>query len=153
MLSIRDVELEEPRAEEAIVRISASGICHTDIMMQHGSSDHPFLLGHEGSGIIERTGGGVIGFAPEDHVVISYTFCGHCPACARKQPYKCASLYSPFFLGYREDGTTSVSADGIPVPTLIGQGSFSKYVVVHRSRLAKVDPVLDLKVLAPLGWE
>lgn len=151
MLSIRNVELEEPRADEALVKISASGICHTDIMMQHGSSDYPFLLGHEGSGIIERIGSGVTGFAPGDHVVISYTSCGHCPACAGKQPYKCASLYSPFFLGYREDGTTSVSADGIPVPTLIGQGSFSKYAVVHCSSLVKVDPALDLKVIAPLG--
>lgn len=150
-LSIREVELEEPHADEVLVKISACGICHTDIMMQYGSSDYPFLLGHEGSGIIERIGSDVTGFAPGDHIVISYTSCGHCPACKRKQPYKCVNLFDPFFLGYREDGTSSVSLDGISVPTLIGQGSFSEYVIVHQSSLVKVDPSLDLKVLAPLG--
>lgn len=150
-LSIRDVELEEPHTDEVLVKISACGICHTDIMMQHGSSSYPFLLGHEGSGIIERIGNDVTGFAPGDHVVISYTSCGQCPACEKRQPYRCVNLFDPFFLGLRVDGTSSVSLDGTAVPTLIGQGSFSEYVVVHQSSLVKVDPSLDLKVLAPLG--
>lgn len=150
-LSLCSIEVEEPRADEALVKIVACGICHTDIMMQHGNGNIPFLLGHEGSGIIEKVGSNVTDFSPGDSVVISYTSCGHCPSCARKRPFQCENLYNPFFLGYREDGTTSASLNGTPVPTLIGQGSFAEYAVVHRSSLVKVDQALDLRVLAPLG--
>lgn len=150
-LSLCNIELEEPRADEVLVKIVACGICHTDIMMQHSNGNSPFLLGHEGSGIVEKVGTNITDFSPGDSVVISYTSCGHCPSCAKKRPFQCEKLYDPFFLGYREDRTTSVSLNGTPVPTLIGQGSFAQYTVVHWSSLVKVDSTLDLRVLAPLG--
>lgn len=150
-LTVCEVDLEEPRPDEVLVKIIACGICHTDVIMQHESSHYPFLLGHEGSGIIEKVGKNVSDFTPGESVVISYTSCGHCPACRSKQSYHCQSIYDPFFFGYREDRTTSVSYQGVPVPTLIGQGSFAQYAVVHKSSLVKVKPSLDLRVLAPFG--
>lgn len=145
--SIRTVDIEDPRPDEVLVRLAACGICHTDIMM-HGSDQ---LLGHEGSGIVECVGSSITDIKSGDHVVISYTSCGHCLACRKRMPYKCDCLYSPFFLGYREDGTSSVSRDGAYIPTLIMQGSFAQYTVAHKSSIVKVEDSLDLKVLAPLG--
>lgn len=146
-LSICTVNLEEPRDSEVLVKIVACGICHTDVMMQQSN----FLLGHEGCGIVKKIGKNVKGFRPNDHVIISYTYCGKCKACKQGVPYKCELLYNPFFLGYRQDGTTPVSINGKAIPTLIRQGSFAEYVVVDEKSLVKVDSNLDLKVLAPLG--
>lgn len=150
-LTLCEVDLEEPRPNEILVKIIACGICHTDVIMQHENSYYPFLLGHEGSGVVEKVGSNISDFIPGDSVVISYTSCGHCLSCRKKQPYHCENLYEPFFFGYREDGTTSVSYHGKPVPTLIGQGAFAQYAVVHRSSLVKVSPSLDLRILAPFG--
>ena len=134
-LTFCDMELQKPRPDEVLVKIVACGICHTDIMMQHHSSQYPFLLGHEGSGIVAETGSKVEDITKGDAVIISYTSCGHCRACREKRPYECASLYNPFFLGYREDGTSQVSLNGREVPALIRQGAFAEYVLVHRSRI------------------
>lgn len=150
-LSFCDVELQKPRPDEVLVKIVACGICHTDIMMQHHSRRYPFLLGHEGSGIVAETGSKVRDIAVGDAVIISYTSCGHCRACREKRPYECDSIYDPFFLGYREDGTSQVSLNGRQVPALIRQGSFAEYAVVHRSSLVRVSPGLDIRCLAPMG--
>ena len=119
-------------------------------MMQHGNSDYPFLLGHEGIGIIEKVGTSIKEYSIGDHVVISYTSCGHCDACCEKRPYQCKYIYDPFFFEFREDGTTSVSYQNKSVPTFISQGSIAEYAIVHKSSLVKVDNSLDLRVLAPL---
>lgn len=150
-LTFCDMELQKPRPDEVLVKIVACGICHTDIMMQHHSGQYPFLLGHEGSGIVAETGSKVKDIAKGDAVIISYTSCGHCRACREKRPYECISLYDPFFLGYREDGTSQASLNGRKVPTLIRQGAFAEYVVAHRSSLVKVDPGMDIRCLAPMG--
>lgn len=92
-LSICTVNLEEPRSDEVLVKIVACGVCHTDIMMQHDNSDYPFILVHEGSGIIEKIGTSIKEYSVGDHVIISYTSCGHCDACCEKRPYQCKYIY------------------------------------------------------------
>ena len=146
-LSIVTGELEEPRDTEVLVKIVACGICHTDVIMRQPN----FLLGHEGCGIVLKTGRMVSSVSPGDHVVISYTHCGQCGACRANCPYECELLYDPYFLGYRADGTTPVSLEGRPIPTLIRQGSFAEHAVVDESSLVKVQDSLPLARLAPFG--
>ena len=78
--TIEELELEEPRADEVLVRIVASGICATDahVWHQHIPTPLPVVLGHEGSGVVERVGSAVTALKPGDHVVMSYQSCGHC---------------------------------------------------------------------------
>lgn len=92
-LEICTVELEEPRDNEVLVKIVACGICHTDAMMQ----GEGMLLGHEGCGIVVRTGAGVETVNQGDHVILSYTHCGHCRSCRDNRPYECDYIYNPFF--------------------------------------------------------
>lgn len=91
-LTISNIDLDEPRADEVLVKIIACGICHTDIMMQADNSDLAFLLGHEGSGIIEKVGSNIASFSPGDTVLLSYTYCGHYQSCIANCPYQCESL-------------------------------------------------------------
>ena len=83
-LEMCEVDLEEPRYSEVLVKIVACGIYHTDAMMQRNG----MLLGHEGSGIVVSTGCDVESVQPGDHLIISYTHCGHCPACRDNRPYE-----------------------------------------------------------------
>lgn len=82
-LEICTVELEEPRDNEVLVKIVACGICHTDATMQ----GEGLLLGYEGCGIVVRTGAGVENVSQGDHVILSYTHCGHCRSCRENRPY------------------------------------------------------------------
>jgi aryl-alcohol dehydrogenase len=142
------LELEDPRQDEVLVRIKACGICHTDMVMRGGD----YLLGHEASGIIEKTGGRVRGFKPGDRVVLSYAYCGTCRACKEGRAYECR-LFSTFWDGRREDGTTPLSIPGTKraVYPLLFQGGFSSHAVCHPNGLTRVDTPLGLEFLGPLG--
>ena len=105
-LSIETLELEGPRDDEVLVRITASGICHTDISYineWYDVSEGPLILGHEGAGIVERVGKSVKGFRRGDHVVLSYQSCGTCGACRSGRPADCRDLYELNF-GFRRPG-------------------------------------------------
>lgn len=87
---IQDIELKDIGADEVLVRVVASGVCHTDAVAQEGGLvDYPTVLGYEGSGIVEKVGQVVTEFQPGDHVVMSYTFCGKCQDCLLGQPTSC----------------------------------------------------------------
>lgn len=130
---IEEVDLAEPKAGEVLVRVVASGICHTDEVAQTQQIPVPLpaVLGHEGCGIVERVGEGVTEFAPGDRVGFSYAFCGHCESCIQGMPYACENLNAINFGGVMPDMTTRLSQNGQPISTFFGQSSFAEYAVVH----------------------
>jgi aryl-alcohol dehydrogenase len=150
---LEEVELDEPKADEVLIRNVASGICHTD---EFGRSQGvpirlPLVLGHEGAGIVEKVGSAVTDLAPGDHVAVSYAFDGTCPACRRHEPYYCRNFNQINFGGVAPDMTTRLHQNGRPVSMFFGQSSFATYSVVNAQSVAKVDPTIDLAIAAPLG--
>ena len=89
-MSLGSLELEGPRPDEALVRLVASGICHTDIDFLDDWDGPPVVLGHEGAGVVEEVGRDLTTVKPGDHVVLSYQSCGHCSACRQGHPTACA---------------------------------------------------------------
>src|SRR5215210_2470007 len=112
--SIEELELEEPRVDEVLVRVVATGVCHTDLIVrdQWYPVPLPVVLGHEGAGIVERVGEGVTKVQPGDHVVLSFSSCGECPNCARGRPAYCLNFYEQNFGGARPDGSNGLRRNG-----------------------------------------
>ena len=153
-LQLRDVDLDAPHAGEVLVRMVASGVCHTDLSMVNGTLPItlPAVLGHEGAGIVEEVGEGVDGFAPGDHVVISWVpQCGDCYYCRHGQPQLCSVADVVLAAAGLLDGTPRYRADGLPLQQMLGAGTFSEATVVAASALIKVPDDLDLTVGALLG--
>ena len=146
--SIELLKLREPGPDEVLVRIAASGVCHTDISMM--TSGGLMVLGHEGSGIVEAAGRDVKDLKAGDHVVLSYPSCGVCEECKASRPYKCVR-FSDLFMGDRLVGTMPLRYNGMVVTPFFGQGSFATYSVVHKRSAVKVDSSVDIKLLGPLG--
>lgn len=145
---IEPVEIEPPRPGELLVRIVASGICHTDIEFTGYGQGAPLILGHEGAGIIEQTGSRVTDFQPGDHVVLSYQSCGRCAACRRGAPMHCGDFWELNFEGHRLDGSNAYhGARG----HFFGQSSFATYSIATSRNAVRVPKTLPLELLAPLG--
>ncbi|WP_158839556.1 NAD(P)-dependent alcohol dehydrogenase [Saccharothrix deserti] len=153
--TLTQIELDEPRAGEVVVRMVAAGLCHTDLGVASGGLPFPLpgVLGHEGAGVVEHVGPGVTSVAPGDHVVLSFTSCGHCVNCRDGHPAYCAAWLPLNLLGgTRADGSATITRDGTPVGGhFFGQSSFSKLAVVDERSLIKVDPDIPLESIAPLG--
>lgn len=148
------VELEEPREGEVLVKIVSAGICHTDLSIrdQYYPTPLPAVLGHEGAGIIEKVGLGVQGLASGDRVVLSFNYCGHCPTCLSGQQAYCPSLFPLNFAGRRLDGSSPLSRNGEALNAVFfGQSSFSTYAIASQNNCVKVDADAPLEVLGPLG--
>jgi aryl-alcohol dehydrogenase len=153
--TLTDVELDEPGPGEALVRMVAAGLCHTDLGAASGGLPFPLpgVLGHEGAGVVEAVGPNVTGIAPGDHVVLSFTSCGGCHNCRDGHPAYCAA-WLPLNLigGRRADGTSTISRDGAPLGGhFFGQSSFAERALVDERSLVKVDPDVQLESIAPLG--
>ncbi len=149
---LETVDIEEPRAGEILVRVVATGICHTDIAMQRRPGPRPMVFGHEGAGVVERVGAGVSELKPGDHVVLSVNFCGHCPACLRNAQSYCYEVMPRNFGGLRPDGTSSLSKDGALIyGRFFGQSSFATYALADEKSAVKVPRDLPLEILGPLG--
>ncbi len=151
-LRIETIEMEGPREDEVLVRMIASGVCHTDIdfIDDWDESDTAVVLGHEGAGVVERVGRSVKSVRPGDHVVLSYQSCGHCPPCRRGQPAHCKHLYEANFGFKRLDGSNALERSGVR-GHFFGQSSFSTHSLVTERNLVKVPRDLHLDLLAPLG--
>ena len=151
--AIETLDLEEPRAGEILVRMVATGICHTDINVHvRDRSPKPIVLGHEGAGIIERVGSGVSRLAPGDPVVLSVNFCGRCPSCRRNEHSYCYEVLPRNFGGSRPDGSTPLAKDGAPIHArFFGQSSFATYSLADESSAVKVPADVPLELLGPLG--
>jgi aryl-alcohol dehydrogenase len=152
--AIETLELEAPREGELLVRVCATGICHTDLHAHAGRlSPLPIVLGHEGAGVVEAVGKGVHGFAPGDSVVMSGSSCGDCPNCNAGLPSYCDEAMPRNFGGQRMDGSTALSAaDGASIHShFFGQSSFASHALVPQRTAVKLEPGLPLEVMAPLG--
>jgi aryl-alcohol dehydrogenase len=149
---LETLDIEEPRAGEILVRIVASGICHTDIGVNGRPGPRPFVLGHEGAGIVERVGAGVQHLKPGDRVVLSVNFCGECPSCKRNAHSYCYEVLPRNFGGLRPDGSSPLSKDGERVyARFFGQSSFATYSLADERAAIKVPDDIPLEILAPLG--
>ncbi|GAA2658977.1 zinc-binding alcohol dehydrogenase [Paractinoplanes durhamensis] len=134
------------------VRISAAGLCHTDLTMQAVWPRTPMVFGHEGAGIVEAVGAEVTGLAPGDHVSLTFHSCGRCAQCAAGQPAYCRAARSLNTSGGRGDGTTPLSRNGTPVHgAFFGQSSFATYALAHQRNTVRVPADLPFEVAAPLG--
>lgn len=151
-LRIESLELEGPLDDEVLVRIVASGICHTDIGFcdSWDPADVPVVLGHEGAGVVEQVGKTVKGIAPGDHVVLSYQSCGRCPQCRSWHPTDCEFFYEANFGFQRLDGSNALQRSGVR-GHFFGQSSFATLVLATKRNLVKVPEDLPLETLAPLG--
>lgn len=151
---IEELQLGELRHDEVVVKIVASGICHSDEALRVGDAEYPLpaVFGHEGAGIIEQVGSGVKQFEVGDQVVISYNYCGTCPSCRTGHPSSCSDWTALNMSGVRTDGSSTFNKlDGTPVSNFFTQSSFSTYTIVNQNNLVKVDPDADLRLIGPLG--
>ena len=150
---LEDIELAEPKANEVLVKIVASGVCHTDHMVitRPLFDIFPLVPGHEGCGIVERVGDLVTDFAPGDSVCMSFSYCNECFACVTGRPYECEENLRLNFGGKNYDGTKRLSKDGIEISNLFNQSSFATYSVTHRNNLVHVPDGIDLRLTGPLG--
>ncbi|MCM3762853.1 NAD(P)-dependent alcohol dehydrogenase [Alkalihalobacillus oceani] len=151
---IESLKVDEPKAGEVLVRIVGVGICHTDLIVrdQYYPVPLPAVLGHEGSGVVEKIGDGVTTVVPGDHVVLSFASCGTCKSCMTGRPYACQTFYELNFTGTMQDGTCRIhKEDGTDVSNFFGQASFSEYAVVSERNVVNVPKDVPLELLGPLG--
>ena len=154
----QELELEEPARGEALVRIVAAGVCHTDQITRHGDMPMPFpaVLGHEGAGIVERVGEGVTQVATGDKVIIGWPSCSECRNCLDGQPRYCLRTGEALVSGRRfkgeRAGTTAYTRDGQPINGhFFGQSSFATHSVTTADALVKVPGEASLELLGPLA--
>lgn len=143
-LKVQSVELAEPRAGEALVRLEACGVCHTDLYTASGADPSgyaPTVLGHEGAGVVERVGEGVGSLEPGDHVVTLFSpQCGECVHCLSPRTNLCLAIREQQNRGYLPDGTTRLSRDGEPIRHFMGTSTFAEHTVMPEIALVKVSP-------------
>ncbi|HLS78748.1 MAG TPA: NAD(P)-dependent alcohol dehydrogenase [Nocardia sp.] len=151
--SLEQVRIDGPRADEILVRVVASGICHTDLVTRAaGSAERPVLLGHEGAGVVAEVGAAVTTVRPGDHVLLTFRHCGACRNCAEGRPAYCLKANALNTFGRRADKTPRVSVDGAPVlDGFFGQSSLAGYALATADNTVVVDPSVDLALAAPLG--
>jgi aryl-alcohol dehydrogenase len=152
-LEVADIDLDDPRDDEILVRILAAGICHTDITAAAGRLPVPMpvVLGHEGAGIVEHVGSRVTAVAPGDRVLLAPDFCGTCRQCRTGGTTYCENTGVLVFAATRRDGTTKAHRGGEPVRAgFFGQSSFAEYALVTERNVLKVTTAAPIEHLAAL---
>ncbi len=154
-LSIEEVDLAGPKAGEVLVRIVATGVCHTDAFTLSGADPEglfPVILGHEGGGIVEEVGAGVTSVKPGDHVIPLYTpECGTCEYCLSGKTNLCQRIRITQGKGVMPDGTSRFSFKGKPVLHYMGTSTFAEYTVLPEISVAKINPQAPLDKVCLLG--
>lgn len=154
-LVVQEVDLAAPRRGEALVKVHACGICHTDMYTWSGvdpSGYAPCVLGHEGAGVVETVGEGVTSVAPGDHVVTLFSpECGECVHCRSGKTNICMAIRAEQGKGHLPDGTTRLSRDGEPLRHFMGTSTFAEYTVMPEIALAKIDPEASLEAVSTLA--
>ena len=152
-LGIETLEMDGPRDDEVLVRLAASGICHTDIRYiddWYGESEGALVLGHEGAGVVEQVGTKVRGLRRGDHVVLSYQSCGRCGPCKRGRPFECIDSSTLNWGFQRPDGSNALHRGGVK-GHFFGQSSFATHTLATERNTVKVSKALPLEMLASLG--
>lgn len=151
---VQDLELGDLEPDEVLVRIIASGICHTDLTVRDGLLPValPVVLGHEGAGVIEQVGTAVSRLRPGDHVALTFASCGRCSQCQMGRPTTCVEFLARNFACCRMDGTTALAREGKRIYShFLGQSSFATHAIVHERSAVRVDDDVPFDVAAPLG--
>lgn len=154
-LEIVEIDVAPPRAGEALIRITHTGVCHTDAFTLSGDDPEgvfPAVLGHEGGGVVIEVGEGVESVKPGDHVIPLYTAeCRRCKFCLSGKTNLCQAVRATQGKGLMPDGTTRFSYRGQPVYHYMGCSTFSEYTVVPEISLAVIDPAAALEKVCLLG--
>lgn len=154
-LEIVEVDVAPPQAGEVLVRIVATGVCHTDAYTLSGADSEgifPAILGHEGGGIVEAVGEGVTSVTVGDHVIPLYTAeCGKCKFCTSGKTNLCGAVRATQGKGVMPDGTSRFSYQGKPVYHYMGTSTFSEYTVLPEVSLAKIPKDAPLDKVCLLG--
>ena len=154
-LKMEEVDVELPKKGEVLVRIVATGVCHTDAFTLSGDDPEgvfPSILGHEGGGIVEMVGEGVTSVNVGDHVIPLYTAeCGECKFCKSGKTNLCQAVRETQGKGLMPDGTSRFSKDGEPIYHYMGCSTFSEYTVLPEISLAKVNKNAPLDEVCLLG--
>jgi len=153
---LQKVELDDPLENEVLVKMVASGVCHTDLTVGAGllPSSFPAILGHEGAGIVKKVGSDVKSLKEGDHVLLSWTHCTQCKNCKSQDPVACQTWYPLNFGKTRANGSAQVGTaeDGTRVEgSFFGQSSFGTYGIVKETSCVKVDKDVDLEICCSIG--
>jgi S-(hydroxymethyl)mycothiol dehydrogenase len=144
------INVPDPGPGEAVVKVQACGVCHTDLHYREGgiNDDFPFLLGHEAAGVVEAVGAGVENVAPGDFVILNWrAVCGNCRACDRGEPWYCFATFNADQKMTLADGDGA----GTPLTPALGIGAFADKTLVHAGQCTKVDPSADPAAVGLLG--
>ena len=154
-LQIVEIDVEPPKKGEVLIKISHSGVCHTDAFTLSGEDPEglfPVVLGHEGAGVVVEVGEGVTSVAPGDHVIPLYTAeCQECDFCRSGKTNLCIAVRETQGRGVMPDGTTRFSYQGQPLYHYMGCSTFSEYTVIAEVSLAKINPAADHEQVCLLG--
>jgi S-(hydroxymethyl)mycothiol dehydrogenase len=145
-VELTTVLVPDPGPGEALVRVQACGVCHTDLHYREGGigEDFPYLLGHEAAGVVAAVGADVTDVAPGDFVILNWrAVCGHCRACARGRPWYCFDTHNARQKMTLEDGT--------PLSPALGIGAFAEQTLVAAGQCTKVNPAVKPEVAGLLG--
>ncbi|GAA1821742.1 S-(hydroxymethyl)mycothiol dehydrogenase [Planosporangium flavigriseum] len=145
-VQVTTIVVPDPGPGEAVVRVQACGVCHTDLHYREGgiTDEYPFLLGHEAAGIVEQVGEGVTEVAPGDFVVLNWrAVCGQCRACRRGKPWYCFNTHNA-----KQKMTLT---DGTPLTPALGIGAFAEKTLVHAGQCTKVNPAARPAAVGLLG--
>ena len=151
-LTIETVDIDKPWGREVLIRTVATGVCHSDLHIVDGLGryplDRPYVLGHEGAGIVEAVGADVTTVRPGDHVVACLSgFCGTCPQCLSGHPNLCVGGV----VARSEQATPRVSQNGGLVRQFAGIGSYADHMLLHENSIVRIDPDLPLDRAALVG--
>ena len=145
-VTLEDILVPDPGPGEALVRVQACGVCHTDLHYREGaiSGEFPFLLGHEAAGVVEAIGEGVANIVPGDFVIIAWRApCGACRSCLRGRPWYCFNSMNA--------AQKMTLADGRPLSPALGIGAFTELTLVHAGQAVKVDPAASAAAAGLIG--
>jgi aryl-alcohol dehydrogenase len=152
--AIERLDLCNPRADELLIEVKASGMCATDLHGRDGyyNTPYPAVFGHEGAGVVRAVGSGVTEFKPGDHVVMSYPWCGECANCRTQRQSYCLHAFNLKMNGTRADGSTLHSKDSKPIySAFFQQSSFGTYTIANQLYTVKVRRDVPLDILGPLA--
>ncbi len=154
-LEIEEIELEGPREGECLVRLAATGVCHTDAYTLSGRDPEglfPAVLGHEGAGVVEEVGPGVRSLSPGDHVIPLYTAeCRQCKFCLSRKSNLCVAVRETQGRGVMPDGTSRLSKGGRKIHHYMGTSTFGEYTVLPEVSLARIRKDAPLDKVCLLG--
>jgi S-(hydroxymethyl)mycothiol dehydrogenase len=144
-VTLETIVVPDPGPGEALVKVQACGVCHTDLHYREGgiNNDFPFLLGHEAAGIVESVGAGVTNVKPGDFVVLNWrAVCGTCRSCLKGKPWYCFSTFN---------ATQKMTLDGVALSPALGIGAFAEKTLVHAGQCTPVNPAAPAATAGLLG--